>query len=226
MQLPSLVMVPGLGLGNEDWNPTTRELLRLGVGRERLRVTTLPGYGERTRRGDGVDPRSIGCLLAETVSRSARACVLLGHSSSCQVVVHAAAYEPEHVLGLVLVGPTSDPRAATWPRLVGRWVATAAHETPRQVPALVAQYHRTGLMHMIRVMDAARRDRIDLALADVLCPVLVIRGPHDRIAPADWCRTLGATVTLTRGGHMVPMTDGGLVANEVARFLGYVPDGD
>jgi len=123
------------------------------------------------------------------------------------------------VVGLVLVGPTTDPRAATWPRLAWRWLATAAHETPRQVPSLVRQYRRTGLRHMLRVMDAARHDRIDHTLGRVRCPVQVIRGRHDRIAPEDWCLGLAPSVTLARGGHMVPITDGDLVAGEVRASL-------
>jgi pimeloyl-ACP methyl ester carboxylesterase len=48
--------------------------------------------------------------------------------------------------------------------------------------------------------------------------VRILRGLHDRIAPEDWCRSLGPSLTLPTGGHMVPITDGGLVAREVKRF--------
>jgi pimeloyl-ACP methyl ester carboxylesterase len=77
---------------------------------------------------------------------------------------------------------------------------------------------------MLRVMDAARRERIDRTLEDVRCPVQVLRGMHDRIAPEDWCRSLAPSVTLPRGGHMVPLTDGDLVAQEVQHF-GETPAG-
>jgi pimeloyl-ACP methyl ester carboxylesterase len=155
--------------------------------------------------------------------------VLVGHSASCQVVVHAARCWPDHVRGLVLIGPTTDPRASTWPRLVARWLATARREDPRQVPVLVRQYHRTSLTSMRRAMDAARHDRIDVALRATHCPVLVLRGPHDRICPVSWSEELTGTrsggawsgaVTLSRGGHMVPLTRGRSVADEILRFLG------
>jgi pimeloyl-ACP methyl ester carboxylesterase len=75
---------------------------------------------------------------------------------------------------------------------------------------------------MVRIMDAARRDRIDRTLEAVTCPVRIVRGPHDRIVPEDWCRGLASTVTLPRGAHMVPITDHDLLADEVLSHLGFV----
>jgi pimeloyl-ACP methyl ester carboxylesterase len=74
-------------------------------------------------------------------------------------------------------------------------------------------------------MGAARRHRIESPLLAASCPVLVLRGPHDRIAPADWVATLaritahGTAVTLAAGAHMVPLTEPEAVAACVARFL-------
>jgi pimeloyl-ACP methyl ester carboxylesterase len=51
--------------------------------------------------------------------------VLLGHSASCQIVVQAAVRDPHRVTALVLVGPTTDPRARSWLGLAGRWLRTA-----------------------------------------------------------------------------------------------------
>jgi pimeloyl-ACP methyl ester carboxylesterase len=221
---PSLLMVPGLGLSAEAWEPTMRELVLGGVPAGSIAAATLPGYGEPRGIGDPVHPEGAARRLIETSLPRGRRCVLVGHSSSCQVVAHAAVLAPDQVTGLLLVGPTTDPRAATWPRLVLRWLATAVHEPPGQIPSLARQYRRTGVRHMLRVMDAARIDRIDRTLGLVRCPVVVLRGPHDRIAPADWCSSLAPTVTLSRGGHMVPLTDGDLVARELRhRYAGPGP---
>jgi len=230
--LSRLLLIPGIGLDQEAWRPTVRHL----GDRALAHVETLPGYGLRTdgddlrpavlaeRLGPLLDPRHSG----ETGERLRGPTVLVGHSASCQVVVHAARYWPDRVRGLVLIGPTTDPRASTWPRLAARWIATALHEDPRQVPALVRQYHRTGLGSMRLAMEAARHDRIDVTLRGTECPVLVLRGLHDRICPVSWSEELigartGAAwsggVTLSRGGHMVPLTRGRLVADEILRFL-------
>jgi len=77
---------------------------------------------------------------------------------------------------------------------------------------------------MARAMDAARRHRIDRLLARVACPVLVVRGRHDRIAPADWVSTLaelapqGRAVTLPAGAHMVPITHPTALAAQIEAF--------
>lgn len=211
-----LVVVPGLGLGPEAWAPSLDRLPSLP--RE---VVPLPGYG---LPGNGADlhPRALASTVLEAVGN--RTVVLAGHSASCQVVAHAAAIAPDRVAGLVLVGPTTDPRAASWPALAQRWLRTAAHETPRQVPSLVRQYARTTLRSMLAAMEQARGDRIDRALGATSVPVLVLRGRHDRICPEDWARCLaglspsGVVETLPAGGHMVPLTHGALVAPVVAEF--------
>src|SRR3954452_1894 len=206
-----MVVVPGLGLGPESWWPTTAALP------QRLEVRTLPGYGVPAARHADLRPRALATdLLTELQDEDAP--LLVGHSASCQVVAHAAAVNPDHVRGLLLVGPTTDPRSRSWLRLAARWLATAKHEKPGQAPSLVRQYHRTTLLSMSRAMDQARDDRIDATLARVRCPVLVVRGRHDRICPADWAEALAPTVTLPRGGHMVPRTHGGLLAPVLADF--------
>lgn len=221
--LSRLLLVPGLGLGPEAWRPTLT-YIRDPVAE----VVTLPGYGVRADATDDLRPAALAERLRHVLRGRPEPAVLVGHSASCQVVVHAACAVPDRVCGLVLVGPTTDPRAAGWPRLAARWLATAAHEDPRQVPSLVHQYHRTGLGSMRRAMAAARRDRIDLALRQAGCDVLVLRGPHDRICPASWVDELvrsptpggrSTAVTLAGGGHMVPLTRGRLVADQLVGFL-------
>jgi pimeloyl-ACP methyl ester carboxylesterase len=210
-----LALVPGLGLDAAAWEPTTRCLAGA-----RCEVTLLPGYGERAGAGADLRPATLAETLLTRLPEGRF--VLAGHSASCQVVAHAARLAPDRVTGLFLVGPTTDPRAQGWPRLVRRWLATARHERPGQVPSLVRQYHRTTLAVMARAMDSARKDRIDETLAQVRCPVRVVRGRHDRICPPDWAQALGATDTLAAGGHMVPLTHGDLVAPLAHRLVGSV----
>lgn len=220
MGIDLAVLVPGLGLGPEAWAPTLRRL-RTPVP---TTVRTLPGYGERAA-GHDLDPRSLAELLVDRLGPLGARVVLAGHSASCQVAAHAAVLLGQRAAGLVLVGPTTDPRASSWPALAARWLRTAAHETPRQVPTLVRQYARTTLPSIVRAMDAARHDRIDEVLRDSTRQLLVIRGTHDRICPDDWGRRVSALsasgdlVTLPRGGHMVPLTHGELVAPVLDRLL-------
>ena len=218
----TFLALPGLGLGEEAWEPTLTELSGRAV------VRRLPGYGVRApvdEHRDALHPRALAEALVDDPALHDRP-VVLAHSASCQVAAHLADLVPDRVAALVLVGPTTDRRSPTWPRLAARWLATARHETPRQVPALTRQYRRTTLRTMGRAMGVARHDDIADVLARVPVTTLVLRGRHDRICPADWAALVAGragpgsrSVTLASGGHMVPFTHGHLVAGAVAGFL-------
>jgi pimeloyl-ACP methyl ester carboxylesterase len=151
----------------------------------------------------------------------------MGHSGSCQIVAHAAGLVPDQVSALVLVGPTTDPRAASWPRIGYRWLHTAIRERPGQLPLLARTYTRTGLLWMLRAMDAARREDLRSSLRELGCPVFVARGRYDRICPEDWAHALVAVapagsrmVSLDEGAHMVPLTHGEMLAAAVRGAVG------
>ena len=217
----ALLVLPGLGLGREAWLPTLRHL---APGRRTI-AWPLPGYGLPPRPGTDLRVDALAAEVVGALPADVRHVVVLGHSASCQVAAHVAALAPDRVTGLVLVGPTTDPRAASWPALASRWLATARHEDPRQAPALARQYSRTTLRGMARGLEAARHDQICETLARTSARVLVVRGVHDRICPVEWGGTVaaaapggGSLVTLPSGGHMVPSTHGPLVAAEVNAF--------
>ena len=202
---PLIVLVPGLGLDDRVWAPVRQPLTG------RVRTVLLPSLGGRCPRGiDLRVERQAERLLSELMREGADAVVLVAHSASCPVVVEAAVRSPM-VVGLVLIGPVTDPRARTWPRMLGQWLRTAAHEHLWEVPVLMPQYRRTGAATMARGMDAMRWYRTDRALAGLAIPVVVLRGARDRIAPQDWSARLCA---VARGGlkvvggaaHMVPLT--------------------
>jgi pimeloyl-ACP methyl ester carboxylesterase len=219
-----VVVVPGLGLDARAWSRVWPHLSM------RSTVVTLPAMG---RSAHGIADLSVQAqvrrLLAALPPHGGL--VLVGHSASCQVVVEVAADSPR-VQALVLVGPTTDPAAATWPRIVSRWLRTARHERPWEPGVLAPQYRRTGLVSLVRGMEQIRRHRTDLALGRASTRVLVIRGEHDRIAPARWCQVLatlsgGSVTTVAGAGHMVPLTHPQVVGSAIEHHLlddGRVPE--
>ena len=214
-----LVVVPGLGLDVRSWEPVLRWL---AVPSE---VRLLPGYGHPAGRRADLAPATLGAALGRSL-QTGPPTVLAGHSSGCQVAAHAARVAGLSVVGVVLLGPTTDPRARGWGALARRWLRTAGHEDPRQVPSLVRQYRRTGLRSMARAMQAARRDDVRVPLHEQPAPVLVVRGPGDRICPADWAASLGTrSTTLPAGAHMVPTTHGADLAAVLAGFVAEVSGG-
>jgi len=211
---PVVVLLPGLGLDARAWEPVRQRLRGLP------RIVLLPSLGRwAPRTADLHVERQAQRLLDELVDHDA--VVLVGHSASCAVAVEVAASSTT-VVGLVLVGPVTDPRARTWPRMLGQWLRTATHERLREVPVLVPQYGRTGAVAMVRGMDAVRRYRTDSVIARLDLPVVVLRGSRDRIAPHDWSSRLadlagGRLDTVDGAAHMVPLTHPDAVADAVRR---------
>lgn len=227
---PRLVAVPGLGLDPVSWQATLEAIGAVDPDFGDAQVVLLPGLGEPVGEG----PVSPAELAHELLRRCPVApLVLLGHSASCQVVAHAARLASERVRALVLVGPSTDPRGRSWPRLAARLLAVLPRESLWIVPSQVRQYLSTGLANMVQLMDVARRDRLDITLAGVRCPVLVVRGPSDRIVPEVWTDALARqavaggdgppqlirVTTLSRGAHMVTRTVPREVGEVIAHFL-------
>jgi pimeloyl-ACP methyl ester carboxylesterase len=200
-----VVLVPGLGLDGRAWTPVTKRLP--GASRTIL----LPSLGQRAPRGtdlrvEAQADRLLGHLAADADS----GVVLVGHSASCPVVAETA-LRSRDITGLVLIGPVTDPRARTWPRMLAQWARTATHEHLRELPVLLPQYRRTGPVTMARGMDAVRGYRTDITLAMHDIPVAVVRGGRDRIARADWSSRLadvtgGRVTTVDGAAHMLPLT--------------------
>jgi pimeloyl-ACP methyl ester carboxylesterase len=201
------VLVPGLGL---DQRSSAR--LRRLVDAD---VVCLPGLGRRAPV-PAVDELA-GQLRAALGEGPA---VLVGHSQSCQVVA-AAAGDPR-VAGLLLLGPTTDPRLRRPTVLAARWVRTALREPLWQLPLVLAQWLTVGPRAMAALWRAAAPDRIDLRLARVTVPVLVVRGTRDALCPHDWaaelarCAPHGRLAELPGAAHMTVQTR----PADVVRLLG------
>lgn len=201
-----LVLVPGLGL---DHRSSAR--LRALVPAE---VVRLPGAGRRAPvpRFDELADRLRGALGEGPV-------LLVGHSQGCQVA--AAVATDARVAGLVLLGPTTDPRMRSPWVLATRWVRTAAAEPWREVPRIVVQWLTTGPRRMAQLWRVAAPDRIDRRLAPLAVEVTVVRGTRDRLCPRDWVSRLvaaaprGRSVEIAGAAHMTVQTH----PREVARVI-------
>jgi pimeloyl-ACP methyl ester carboxylesterase len=207
-----VVFVPGLGLDARSW-----QAVRDGLSEE-TQVVLLPSMGQPAPRGTDLSvPRQAERVLAALPV--GRPVVLVGHSASAPVVVESAT-RSTGVVGLVLIGSVTDPRAATWARMLSQWVRTATHEKAGEAKTLVPQYRRTGILSMLRGMNAVRAFRTDLALAQLDVPVEVLRGQRDRIAPEDWSTSLsraagGRMTTVASAAHMVPITHAAAVVTAI-----------
>jgi pimeloyl-ACP methyl ester carboxylesterase len=132
-------------------------------------------------------------------------------------VATAAAADPR-VRGLVLLGPTTDPRLRSAWGLASRWATTALREPLWQAPLVAAQWSATGPRAMVALWRAGAPDRLDLRLRDVRVPVVVVRGERDGLCDRRWAAHLAAAapdgrlVELAGAAHMAVHTHPGPVA--------------
>lgn len=207
--------MPGLGLDARAWTAVRARLTGPSL------VVTLPSMGRRAGRGTDLhaEEQSRRLIAALPVTGDL---ILVAHSASCPVVVDAAT-RSSRVVGLVVIGPVTDPRQRSWPRMLVQWLRTATHEHLWEAPLLLRQYVSTGPMSMMSGMTQIRHYRTDLGLSRLAVPTHVIRGQQDRIASASWCAQLATSgvteqISVPAAGHMVPLTHPDVVAVSAERL--------
>jgi 3-oxoadipate enol-lactonase len=225
----AVLMIHGLGGTSNVWTPVLP-----AVARQRAVRPDLPGSG-RSHRVEG--PLSIERL----VHAMQRVCSVLAldrvhvaaHSLGTIVAFHLAATSPRLVRSLALFGPLLCPPDTARPAIRARGAkARAEGEAGMQVIAdqLVQSAISTETRTRRPVVVAAVRELLmrqcpdgyarscdalaDAQAADVSgieCPVLLVTGDEDTIAPAQAVRQIGerirgAQVTvLPRCGHWTPV---------------------
>lgn len=219
---PVAVLVPGLGLTAAVYRGLVDEL----GDAVPTAVVALPAMGLPAAPGTPLDPEASADDLARRLADhgllAGGPLVLVGHSAGGQVVAELARRHPHAVRGLVLLGPTADPRMSPRRRLVARWLGTVVHEDPRRVPVMLRAYASTTLSGFARALRAVRRRDLRATLAATSVPVLLGRGVHDRLSPAVWLEDLARTrpgtevVTAPHGAHNLPITHPADVARWVA----------
>jgi pimeloyl-ACP methyl ester carboxylesterase len=199
--------VHGLGVSHRYFEPTARALERRGLP---VLAPDIPGHGRSES-----PPRALGVAeqadwLARLLERlGVPAAAFIGNSLGCQVVAELGARDPALVRAAVLVGPTGDPAAASWPGWIARLGADQRFEPPALVALVVADYLRAGPARVLATWADAMRHPMERRLAALRAPALVVRGAHDPIAPRRWCERAcrllpdAAPVTVAGAGHVV-----------------------
>ncbi|WP_188195215.1 alpha/beta fold hydrolase [Nonomuraea sp. SYSU D8015] len=180
---PPVVCVHGAGVSSRELKPL------VAVLGEHVPAWTvdLPGFGQSAKPPRPLDLTGLADALAGWLAAAGLppAC-LVGCSFGCQLAVDVAVRHPARVHSLVLAGPTVDPRARSWPRMIARWMRNSVRESPRMTPLNVADYRDAGLRRVVATFQVAMRDRVEDKLPHVTVPTLVVRGAYDR-----WSRRTG-----------------------------------
>jgi pimeloyl-ACP methyl ester carboxylesterase len=215
------VLLHGLAVSHRYLMPTAR-----AQHNRRVYLPDLAGFGLSGKPADVLDVGGHARVLAEWLDAGGIGPVaVLGNSFGCQVAVDLAHRRPDLVVALILVGPTTDPAAASVPGQLRRLLLDLPFEDPRQVPILAADLRDAGLRRVSATLSFAVRDRIAAKLATVRVPVLLVRGSRDRIARQPWLDHLATLVpnaemlVLHGAAHNAVTTAGPQLAAVVDRFL-------
>jgi pimeloyl-ACP methyl ester carboxylesterase len=150
---------------------------------------------------------------------------VLGNSFGCQVAVELASRRPDLVAVLILVGPTTDPQAASVAAQVGRLIRDLPGEDWRQAPILLADVRDAGARRILTTLRFAVRHHIETRLPGIRVPTLLVRGARDRIAPQSWLDRAAALTPTVRNlviegaAHNAVTTAGPELAAAVDAFL-------
>jgi 3-oxoadipate enol-lactonase len=227
----AVVCIHGLGGSANTFTP-----LMPALARHRVLRIDLPGSG-RSQRAEG--PLSVACFVESVLALCARAGVarahVAGHSLGTIVAQHLAVEHPKFVRSLALFGPLIAPPEPARQAIAARadkarregdegmqqivaalMQAALSAETRQQRPAAVA-FVRESLLRQAPEAYARTCEALASAPAAavdrIVCPVLLVTGDEDGVAPPQAVRLMAEklhsapsarVVALPRCGHWTP----------------------
>ena len=195
-----VVVVPGLAV-SRYLEPTVRRIEATGARCELVRLPTagppvgVPEYAE---------------FVADRLR--GREVILVGHSSGTQVAAMVARQVP--VARLVLGSPTVDPAYRSVPRVVARWLIDGTREPFSLGRQEFPEWRKAGLRRICVLLRSMLRHPLEDLLAEVACPLVIVRGGRDPLCTPGWVAGLGGVaVTLPGLPHAFPYLDPVAFAN-------------
>lgn len=183
----TMMLVHGAGVSGRYLLPTARALAC------RVLVPDLPGFGRSSKPPRTLTlPELVDVLGSVMKDLGPQEAVFLGNSFGCQVALELAVRCPHMVKGLILVGPTFDSYARTYPTQAARFVRTMLREPLAFFPIALRDYVDCRLWRALVTIVRAMKDRPEDKLRHVEAPCLVVRGEKDHIAPDRWVDLLTA----------------------------------
>lgn len=180
----TFVLLHGIGMGRSVYLDVVQKL------RGRVIAIDLPGFGEapEPERTPTME-RHADLVAAFLRSRGERGVIPIGHSMGSQIAAELAARHPSLIAGVVLAGPTVNSAK----RNIGAQAAYLLRDLIGERPEVLwrgAREYLRGGPHLIRKMRATIVHEPEKAYARIDCPVLVLRGAKDPLAPMSWCREI------------------------------------
>lgn len=213
------VLLHGIGMGRSVYVDFVERLPG------RIIALDLPGFGEAPEPGRTLTMARHADLIAAFLrSIDVSDAVIIGHSMGSQIGAELAVRHPGLVDGLVLAGPTVNSATRSIREQATYLLRDLMGERPEVLLRGAREYLRGG-PHLIRKIRATVVHEPEKAYARVKCPVLVLRGERDPLAPVSWCRKI---VDLVPGpatlreipdhGHGTLLSDAKVAADMITEF--------
>lgn len=181
---PTFLLLHGIGMGRSVYLDVAQRL------RGRMIALDLPGFGEAPEPTRTLTMERHADLVAAYLRHvDAPPVVVIGHSMGSQIAAELAARHPSLVAGVVLAGPTVNKAARNIAAQASYLLTDLVGERPLVIWRGAREYLRGG-PHLIRKIKATVAHQPEKAFARIDCPVLVLRGESDPLAPMTWCQEI------------------------------------
>lgn len=214
----TFILLHGIGMGRSVYLDVVHRL------RGRVIAFDLPGFGEAPEPERTLTMERHADLVAAYLRHAGvSGVVAIGHSMGSQIAAELAARHPSLVAGVVLAGPTVDSAARNIRAQASYLLRDLLGERPIVLLRGAREYLRGG-PHLVRKMRATIVHEPERAYARIGCPVLVLRGESDPLAPMTWCREIvdaipGAELEIIPDhGHGTLISDAAPAAHLIQAF--------
>lgn len=240
---PAVLLVHGLGGNAYSFLPLLGTLVRES---RRVVAIELPGHGRSPLATEPATIAECGAAVAAALETLGEPAVVIGNSLGGAIGLYTAAMLPERVAGFVGLNPAGAPlegadRHAVIDAFRGGTVGAARellrrlyHRPPRGgwlvAGGLAKHWASRPVQRLVDDLRAGDQPGIPAeVLAQIVGPVLILWGEHDRILPAssaEWFRAAlkpGSVEVIPGSGHLPQLEQSRLVAARLTRFLRELP---
>ena len=214
----AFLLLHGIGMGRSVYLDVVRRL------EGRVIALDLPGFGEAPEPTRNLTMERHADLVAAYLRHAGEEPVIvIGHSMGSQIAAELAARHPSLVAKAILAGPTVDKAARNVASQARYLLIDLLGERPLVIWRGAREYLRGG-PHLIRKIRATIVHEPEDAFARIDCPVLVLRGEDDPLAPMSWCQAIidaipGADLkVIPDHGHGTLITDSEPAARLIQAF--------
>lgn len=218
---PVFVLLHGIGMSHRYLSRLHRELAASAT----VISFDLPGFGGTPTPPSRLSVEQYAELVGSALDRAGvQQCTVVGHSMGTQFAVDLARQRPELVSRAVLIGPVVDSRRRTALQQACALSRDGLREPFSANAMVMGDYLRCGPRWYLTELPAMMAYPTEERIADVRCPVLVMRGERDPIAGAPWSAALAARAPHGRllqvpgQGHIVQHSAPAIVADALHRF--------